>query len=115
MSHFIDEYRFGHIVIDGKEFRSDVKIFPDRIEGNWWRASGHTLDVLDIQDILEQSPKLLIIGTGSAGVLKVPENTVKVIKDRGIELIIERTTEACNIYNEYKNKNEVIAAFHLTC
>ncbi len=94
MWHFIDNYRFGHIVIDGKEYRSDVKIFPDRIEANWWRTDGHILDTSDIQDILEAPPKLLIIGTGSAGVLKVPERTKKIIKDRGIKLIIERTTKA---------------------
>jgi len=33
----IDSYDFGRIVINARKFGSDVVIFPDRINGNWWR------------------------------------------------------------------------------
>jgi hypothetical protein len=111
----IDDYRFGHIVIDGKEYKSDVKIFPERVEANWWRTLGHSLGINDISDILQEPPEVLIIGTGSAGVLKVPEDVQLDIKKRGIELIIERTGDACNIYNNLALEKRVVAALHLTC
>ena len=111
----IEDYRFGHIVIDGKEYKSDVKIFPGRVEANWWRELGHSLAVNDISDILQEQPEVLIIGTGSAGVMKVPDSVQQEIKHRGIELIIERTGEACKIFNSLKTKKRVVAALHLTC
>ncbi|WP_455392446.1 Mth938-like domain-containing protein [[Eubacterium] cellulosolvens] len=111
----IDEYRFGHIVIKGKEYTSDVKIFPERVVGDWWRTQGHSLAISDISDILAAPPEVLIIGTGSAGVLKVPESVQQDIKNRGIELIIERTGDACEIYNRLKDSKRVVAALHLTC
>ena len=33
----IESYDFGRIVIDGRKFASDVIIFLDRVDGNWWR------------------------------------------------------------------------------
>ena len=113
--HLINDYRFGHIVIDGEEYTSDVKIFPDGVEGDWWREMGHELVIADIEDILAAHPQVLIIGTGSAGVMRVPENTKKVIQENGIELIIERTGDACKIYNQLNKTKIVVAALHLTC
>jgi hypothetical protein len=111
----IDEYRFGHITINGKKYTSDVKIFPDEVKPNWRRISGHSLDISDIDDILSKKPELLIIGTGSAGVLKVPDEIKNSILEKGITLIIEKTKEACNIYNELSGKKYIVAALHLTC
>ena len=33
----IESYSFGEVVIDGKRYRSDVIVFPDRVKPNWWR------------------------------------------------------------------------------
>jgi hypothetical protein len=32
----IESYHFGEIVIDGRRYSSDVIIYPDRVEGQWW-------------------------------------------------------------------------------
>ena len=113
----IENYRFGHIVINGNEYTSDVKIFSDHVMANWWRSSGHLLSISDIEDILRDPPEVLIIGTGSSGVMKVPEEVQKEVRKLGIELIVERTSDACNTYNELENskQKQVVAALHLTC
>jgi hypothetical protein len=113
----IDKYSFGHIIINGKEYTSDVKIFGNlnHVQANWWRELGHTMALPDIQDILNDPPEVLIIGTGSAGVMKVPEKVITHIKSTGIELIIERTPEACNIFNKLHETKNVVAALHITC
>jgi hypothetical protein len=115
LSFKIENYRFGHIVINGTEYTTDLKIFFNEVKPNWWRAKGHLLNVSDIEDILEQKPEIIIIGTGSAGILKVAESTIKVINKYDITLITKPTPEACDIYNELSGKNKVIAALHLTC
>jgi hypothetical protein len=111
----IDDYRFGHIKINGKEYTSDVIIHRERIRTNWWRESGHCLSLNDLKDILKNPPEILIIGTGSAGVMDVPPNVQSEIRALGITLIIERTEEACNKFNELLHDKNVVAALHLTC
>jgi len=111
----IESYDFGKIVIDGKEFRSDVIIFPDRIEGNWWRKEGHTLNVDDVSKIVEAKPAVLIIGTGYSGMMKIDPHSEQYLNSCGIELIASKTEKACKTYNTLAVSRRVVAAFHLTC
>lgn len=111
----IDSYSFGKIVIDGQKYTNDVIIFPDRIKDNWWREEGHILKTGDVERVVEESPDLLIVGTGSNGRLSIPEETREYIKSGGIKLIDKKSGEACELYNKLKDKKEVVAALHLTC
>ncbi|MFQ6136123.1 MAG: Mth938-like domain-containing protein [Candidatus Hydrothermarchaeales archaeon] len=109
----IDSYDFGRIVIDGKSYSSDVIIFPNKVV-SWWREEGHILNNVDIKEIVEERPEVLIVGTGYSGCMKVLAEVKEQLESLGIELIAERTREACNTYNRLSDK-KVIAAFHLTC
>jgi hypothetical protein len=112
----IDSYDFGKIVINGKMFTSDVIVFPDHIEDNWWRDRGHSLSRNDIDSILRAKPEILVIGTGKYGVMEVPENVKNIAESRGIKLIVYPTEDACEHYNELLSKGKfVICAMHLTC
>jgi hypothetical protein len=111
----IESYDFGRIVIDGRKFGSDVVIFPDRIDRNWWRREGHTLAVDDVREIVEAKPEVLVVGTGYSGMLKVHPQTEQYLRSSGIELIAAKTEKACKIYNELFKSRRVVAAFHLTC
>jgi hypothetical protein len=111
----IESYDFGRIVIDGRKFGSDVVIFPDRIDGNWWRKEGHTLGVDDVKEIVEAKPEVLVVGTGYSGLMKIHPQTEQYLRSSGIELIAARTEKACKIYNELYKSKRAVAAFHLTC
>ncbi|MEM2917893.1 MAG: MTH938/NDUFAF3 family protein [Candidatus Altiarchaeota archaeon] len=113
----IDSYKFGRIVINGKEYKKDLIILPDRIRENWFRKEGHELCLEDIPEIFENKYEnfTLIIGTGYNGLMQVPEDVIKRIKAKGIDVIIKTTNEAVKIFNEKAGKEKVIAAFHLTC
>jgi hypothetical protein len=111
----IDAYSFGRIVIDSTAFTTDVIIFPDRVEDNWWRKDGHILHVEDVKLIVEEKPEVLIVGTGKYGIMKVLSQTREYIESRGIELIVEPTEKACEIYNKISQAKKVVAALHLTC
>jgi hypothetical protein len=111
----IESYDFGRIVIDGRQFGSDVVIFPDRIDGNWWRKEGHTLSADDVKEIVEAKPEVLVVGTGYSGLMKIHPQTEQYLQSSGIELIAARTEKACKIYNELFKSRRVVAAFHLTC
>jgi len=111
----IESYDFGRIVINGKKFGSDVIIFADRIDGNWWRREGHTLSVDDLKEIVEAKPEVLVVGTGYSGLMKIHPETERYLKSLGIELIAAKTEKACKIYNDLSKSRKVVAALHLTC
>jgi hypothetical protein len=111
----IDSYDFGRVAIDGKEFTRDVVIFPDRIEGNWWRKEGHMLNVGDVTQIVEAKPEALIVGTGYSGMMKIHPRTELYLKSCGIKLIATKTEQACKTYNDLYKSKRIVAAFHLTC
>ncbi len=112
----IEKYSFGSITIEGKEYTKDVIIFPDKVFSPWWRKEGHNLTLEDLKEAIEAKPPLLIIGTGAYGVMKVPEETLKVLKQKNIEPLVAKTDKAVELYNEKTQNNEdVIACLHLTC
>ncbi len=112
----IESYSFARIIIDGKEYTTDLILFPDRVKDGWWRKEGHRLHIEDIQDVVEERPEVLVVGTGYSGLMRVPSETKKYIEERGIELIIQPTKQACKTYNKLiQSGREAVAAFHLTC
>lgn len=111
----IDYYSFGRITIDGKDYSSDVIIYPDRVNSSWWRKEGHRLDIEDLKDILESKPEILIVGTGAYGTMVVPGETEEFLKRKGIKLIADNTKSACETFNSLSGSGKVVAALHLTC
>ena len=109
----IDSYYFGRIVVDGKAYTSDVLIFPNRAKDNWWRKEGHALHIEDIESVVKEKPEVLIVGTGKYGLLEVLPETKEYIESKGIELIVEPTDKACEIYNEISEDKKAVAAFTL--
>jgi hypothetical protein len=57
----------------------------------------------------------MVVGTGRSGLMRVLPETEKYLREHGIRLIAERTTEAVRIYNQLCQSTKVVAALHLTC
>ena len=113
----IDTYEAGRwIRIEGRTYHSDVKIIDDEVRANWWRRAGHRLDQSDISDILEKRPDVLVVGTGYAGMMRVPDATREALESQGIGLHTEKTGHAVRVFNRlHKQGRRVAGAFHLTC
>jgi len=111
----IEEYSFGRIRIGGSDYTRDVIIHKGKVYDNWWRKEGHNLVLEDLEIILKDPPSILIIGTGYSGLMRVPEETVKFLKEKGIKTIVKKTADACKTFNKLSAKQTVSAALHLTC
>lgn len=112
----IDRYEFGKVVIDGKEYTSDVIVYPDKVRAGWWRKEGHLLHIEDLEEVLRYRPKVLVIGTGASGAMRVPSNLIEELERRGIKVAVEQTRGACNLFNRLiKEGKRAVAALHLTC
>ncbi len=111
----IESYAFGQMIINSHPYTSDLIIFPGKINDSWWRISGHKVGLKDIEDVFEEEPEVLVIGTGYSGLMKVEEEVRNLAQSKGIELIIEKTEKAVQSFNELSPKKKAIGAFHLTC
>ena len=119
----IDEYRFGLIIIDGKNYDYDVEVRWTGEILKWWRKQSHVIDVDDVKRALEAKPETIVIGKGESGMAEVTEAMEKEVKSRGIELIVDQTEQAVKTFNiiaenspeEEGVQNKVIGLFHLTC
>jgi hypothetical protein len=110
----IEGYRFGRVVVDGREETADVIVLPDRTVSNWRRREGHSLAIEDLDGVLDELPERLVIGTGADGRLHPDPVTLELLRKRGIEVEALPTDEAVRRYGEL-NPAATAAALHLTC
>lgn len=112
----IQAYSFGRMVVQGRAYSEDLKILQGQVKPYWRRRSGHRMDVEDLQDVIEARPRVLVLGTGSSGMVRVSEDLLQVLRSAGIEVVVEPTAEAVRTFNALlRDGEEVAGAFHLTC
>lgn len=112
----IDHHKFGQIAVDGRDFQSDLIIFPEHVQENWRRQEGHRLDRDDLQTVLTEKPDMLVIGTGCYGRMKVPQETLEALSQAGIPVRLAKTGEAVSEFNRLQREHaRIVAALHLTC
>ncbi len=112
----IEQYHFGSMTISGKRYTTDLKIIEGQVIPDWWRKSGHIVEINDITDILKAKPKYLIIGTGSSGLMKVENKLQQHLLICGIHLMEESTAKATQTFNQmHQDGKNISACFHLTC
>ncbi len=104
------------VVVDGQTYHQDLIIIRGQVRANWWRKQGHRLDPDDIKDVVHARPQILVVGTGYAGNMHVPDITRNALSKHHINIISEITSEATKIYNQLVSEGKDVAgAFHLTC
>jgi len=111
----IESFTFGSITIEGTTYTTDVIVYPDRVDGSWVREEEHRPQIREFADIVKAEPDVLIIGTGYAGVLSVPDQIRNYLTSKGIEVRVEKTRQAIEMFNELRNKEKVVAVLHITC
>ena len=112
----ITNFSFGRIVVEGQTCNSDIKIVRGRLITDWWRRSGHSVEIEDVQDILASDSKVLVIGRGQPGYMRVSKSLRRHLEENNIQLIEEPTSEAFRIFNRcYSEGKKVAGAFHVSC
>lgn len=111
----IESFIFGSITIAGQTYTNDVIVYPDRVDGSWSREEEHRPQISEFADIVLAEPDILIIGTGYAGVLCIPDQIRNYLTSKGIEVRVEKTKKAVEMFNTLQETEKVIAALHITC
>jgi hypothetical protein len=110
----IRDYRFGHVVVDGREETRDVIVLPHRVVSNWWRIDGHSLVLDDLDDVLDELPERLIVGTGASSQMRPDPSTLDRLRERGVQVECLPTDRAVVRFGEL-DPARTAAALHLTC
>jgi len=116
----IEDYKFGVITVDGKDYKEDVligtsgKVAKRKTELS---KNNHEFSKEEIKDLLENNSdaELVIIGTGKSGFAKVTSEAEKFCANKGVQLEVAPTDKAIDRFNWWQGKKKVAAIFHLTC
>jgi hypothetical protein len=111
----IQHYRFGQLTLDGETYLRDLMVTADAVHDSWWRREGHKLCLEDLVPILKDPPEVLVIGQGDPGLMRVPDDVLRALEARGIEVVAAPTNEAVAVFNRLAGQRKVAGAFHLTC
>jgi hypothetical protein len=110
----LEGYGFGRVTIDGREETSDVIVLPERVVRGWWRKEGHALVLEDLEEVLDELPQRLLVGTGAYGRMRPAAGTLEELRARGIDVEVLPTGEAVQRYGQL-DPRKTAAALHLTC
>lgn len=113
----IDSYTFGKMTVNGNEYRKDLIILPNgSVLSPWIRKSGHRLTLADLDPVLDSSAKILVIGTGTPGLMRPHPTLVNELQEKGITALVLSSKRAADKFNALTGgSNPVAACFHLTC
>jgi len=116
----VDSFKFGTIVIDGKKYGRDVVLLPDGTvherKLGFLKFGSHTLKKEEIDELIEASPEIAVIGIGVWSRAKVASDAEQALKEAKVELIALPSKEAVQRLNELTGKGKRVAALiHITC
>ncbi len=105
------------MTINGKGRTWDLAILPDGKIQPWSPHANHYIGREELEEIVSDQVKTLIIGAGYDGVAHLTPDGVKYVdelKKRGIKVYMQDTPGAVKLFNSLP-KEGVLACFHLTC
>lgn len=119
----IERFEWGQFLVNGQLHSAEGRgvgkdicivggeVFP------WKERKGHRLTPKMAQPALLAGVKILVIGNGVNGAIRVTQKTRQAIKEAGVDvLIIERTPKACEEFNRLARKGKAVALLaHGTC
>ncbi len=122
----IEELTWGRFVICGEEHAQtselrigkgkDIRILGTKVT-RWKERDGHVLKKSMITGVYDEKLDVLVLGVGIEGAIEVPDKVRRDVAEHGIaELVIERTPDACRVYNERQRAGQRVALLaHGTC
>ncbi len=109
----IEDVAFAKLVCGGKVYRAPVIVYPDKVDGRWWRKTGTAFSPEDFDDVVASQPEVVVLGRGFSAKVSIPDETTARLTHAGIECIVEDTPKAVETFNTLSTSRKVVGAFHL--
>ncbi len=112
----ISSFSFGRIVVNSQIYNNDIKIVSGNLVQDWWRRSGHSVEIEDLQDILDSSTDIIVIGKGQPGYMNTSDTLRQYLRQNHFRLIEEPTSDAIQTFNLLTSEGKrVSGGFHVGC
>ena len=115
----IEDYSFGRIRIDGRDYTVDLWIINGEIKRRHKSISrskigtSHKISKEELERIVTGRTKRVIVGTGSSGLLSIEEKGIKYLEEKDITLEMYSSIELASMGAEFGECDSGV--IHLTC
>jgi len=109
----IESVSMGKLLFKGKVSRSDTIVYSDKMDTKWWIKSRNCIEICDIENVISAEPEVVVVGIGFMMPITISDEAVESMKSKGIEVFVEKSEKAAELYNEYTGKKKTIGLFHL--
>ncbi|MGI5238260.1 Mth938-like domain-containing protein [Dactylosporangium sp. CA-139066] len=110
---------WGTIEVEALGEMKDAKCWPGGAREWDWSETGtrHSpgIQPADVEELLDAGATTLVLSRGMEERLGVAEETLAMLRERGIEVHTAETGEAMDLYNELAATTPVGGLFHSTC
>ncbi|HTJ38826.1 MAG TPA: Mth938-like domain-containing protein [Dactylosporangium sp.] len=110
---------WGRIEVESLGEAKDAKCWPGGAREWDWDETGTRhypgIQPADVEELLEAGATTLVLSRGMQKRLGVPEETLTLLRSRGIEVHTAETMQAVEIYNGLVATTPVGGLFHSTC
>ena len=116
----IEGVGWGRVRIVGRERTfKDAKLFPGGCREWDWGETGtaHSpgIQPADVKELLERGAEVVVLSSGMVGRLETCAETLRLLRERGIEVHVLQTPEAVRLYNRLAADRKAGALIHSTC
>jgi hypothetical protein len=110
---------WGRMDVDGLGTGKDFKLYPGGGRPWDWNETGtrHVpgIQPADVQELLEKGSAVVVLSRGMELVLQTCPETLDLLRARGVEVHVEETRAAVQLYNRLSETQPVGGLFHSTC
>ncbi|MFD0688482.1 Mth938-like domain-containing protein [Actinomadura fibrosa] len=110
---------WGRMEVEGLETGKDFKLYPGG--GRPWDWTEHGtrhepgIQPADVEELLDHGSSVIVLSRGMKSRLHTMPEAVRFLEERGVEVHIEETTKAVDLYNRLAETEPVGGLFHSTC
>jgi hypothetical protein len=111
---------WGRMEIEGLPPGKDFKLWPGGgREWNWQETGTNHMPGIqpsDLEELIQHGCEQIVLSRGMLQRLQTAPETMELLRKEGIELVIEETRQAADIYNELAERGVAVGGlFHSTC
>jgi hypothetical protein len=111
---------WGRLEVDGVGTAKDFKLWPGGgRQWDWRETDTHHVPGIqpaDVEELLDHGSRTVVLSRGMLLMLQTCPETVELLERRGIDVRIEETSAAADIYNSLAVRGESVGGlFHSTC
>ncbi len=115
----ITHISWGKMEIDGRVWGQDFKLYPGGSrDWDWRKTDTHHVPGIqpaDVEELLEHGCEIIVLTRGMQPVLQTCPETLEMLKEREIQVHVEETKAAVELYNRLAAVERVGGLFPSPC